>query len=52
MAAPLFGLALDHRTDDSQSIESLEVVVLVVEEDTDEVEMGGKCSWGDGSKPS
>ena len=32
--------------------ESLKVVVLVVEEDTDEVEMGGKCSWGDGSKPS
>ena len=52
MAAPLLGLPVDDTTDASQSIESLKVVVLVVEEDTDEVEMGGKCSWGDGSKPS
>ena len=52
MAAPLLGVAVDHTTDASQSLESLEVVVLVVEEQTDEVMMGGKFSWGDGGKPS
>ena len=39
MAAPLLGLPVDDTTDASQSIESLEVVVLVVEEDTDNVKM-------------
>ena len=52
MTAPLLGVAVYHTTDASQSIESYEVVVLVVEEKTYEVMMRGKFSWGDGGKPS
>ena len=39
-------------TNASDSIDSYQVVVLLVEEQTDKVVMGGKFSRGDGGKPS
>ena len=39
-------------TNASDSIDSYQVVVLLVEEQTDKVVMGGKFSSGDGGKPS
>ena len=36
----------------SDSIDSYQVVVLLVEEQTDKVVMGGKFSRGDGGRPS
>ena len=41
-----------NRTNASDSIDSYQVVVLLVEEQTDKVVMGGKFSRGDGGKPS
>ena len=52
MAAAFFGLAVNLTTDAFETVETLEVVVLVVEEQTDEVIVGGKFSWGDSGKPS
>ena len=42
----------NRRTIASDSIDSYQVVVLLVEEPTDRVIMGGKFSWGDCGKPS
>ena len=44
MAAGLLGLAVNLAGNASQSIESKEVVVLVVEEQPDEVMVGGKLA--------
>ena len=52
MAASFLGLAVQLPRDASDALESNEIVMLVVEEQPDEVMVGGKLAWRDGGKPS
>ena len=52
MAASFLRLAVQLARDASDALESNEIVMLVVEEQPDEVMVGGKLAWQDGGKPS
>ena len=52
MAASFLGLAVQLACDASDAFESIEIVMLVVEEQPEEVMVGGKLAWRDGGKPS
>ena len=52
MAASFLRLAVQLARDASDALESNEIAMLVVEEQLDEVMVGGKLAWRDGGKPS
>ena len=52
MAASFLRLAVQLARDASDALESNEIVMLVVEEQPEEVMVGGKLAWRDGGKPS
>ena len=52
MAASFLRLTVQLARGASDALESNEIVMLVVEEQPDEVMVGGKLAWRDGGKPS